>query len=309
MTRKPMNSETERKDVYSRVTERIISDLEKGVRTWMKPWSAGNAEGKISMPLRRCGTPYRGVNVLMLWGEAIDKGYSSPIWMTYKQAEEVGGNVRKGEHGSLVVYANSVTRTETKPETGEELERSIPFMRGYTVFNAEQIEGLPEVYYHKFTFDKPAQDRLDAIEAYIGNTRANIQYRGGIASYSIATDTIKIPPYEAFKDRQSFYATTLHELTHWTRHESRLNRSFGRKSWGDEGYAAEELVAELSSAFLCAELDITPEVREDHAAYIGNWLKVLKNDKRAIFSAASHAQRAADYLNTLQPAKAMEQAA
>src|SRR5580704_12070633 len=130
-----------RKDVYTKVTERIISDLEQGIRPWMKPWSGDHAAGRITRPLRHNGTPYRGMNILLLWGEAMAKGYAAPIWMTYKQAQELGANVRKGEHGSLVVYANTISKTETN-EQGEDVEREIPFMKGYTVFNVEQVDGL-----------------------------------------------------------------------------------------------------------------------------------------------------------------------
>ena len=132
-------------DIYTRVTERILADLAQGVRPWMKPWSAANTEGKIARPLRFNGTPYRGMNVLLLWGEAMDRGYQAPIWMTYKQAQELGGQVRKGETGSLVVYADRFTKTETN-DRGEDTEREIPFMKGYTVFNVEQIDGLPSQY-------------------------------------------------------------------------------------------------------------------------------------------------------------------
>jgi antirestriction protein ArdC len=134
------------KDVYARVTDRIIADLEKGIRPWMNPWHAEHAAGKITRPLRHNGTPYRGINILLLWGEAMAKGYTTPIWMTFKQALEVDAHVRKGEHGSLVVFANTVTRTE-RDENGDDVERDIPFMKGYTVFNCEQIEGLPQHYY------------------------------------------------------------------------------------------------------------------------------------------------------------------
>jgi hypothetical protein len=142
---KTMSTQANRKDVYTRVTERIISDLEQGIRTWMKPWSVEHTAGRITKPLRHNGTPYRGMNTLLLWGEALAKGYAAPIWMTYKQAQETGGQVCKGEHGSLVVYANSITKTETN-EKGEDAEREIPFMKGYTVFKVEQVDGLPAHY-------------------------------------------------------------------------------------------------------------------------------------------------------------------
>lgn len=288
------------KDVYTRVTERIIADLEKGVRSWMKPWAAEHAAGRITRPLRHNGMPYRGMNILLLWGEAVAKGYTAPIWMTFKQALEFEAHVRKGEHGSLVVYANSVTRTETN-DAGEDVEREIPFMKGYTVFNVEQIEGLPSHYYAQPENSLPVSERIEAVDGFIKATGAAIYHGGNRAYYAQAPDRIQMPPFEAFKDKESYYATVLHESCHWTKHESRLDRDLGRQRFGDAGYAREELVAELGAAFLCADLGITPEIREDHADYIASWLNVLKEDKRAIFSAAAHAQRAADFLNGLQP--------
>jgi antirestriction protein ArdC len=301
-------SGTERKDVYTRVTDRIISDLEKGVRTWMKPWSAEHAAGRITRPLRHNGTPYKGMNVLLLWGEAVTQGYAAPIWMTYKQAQELNGQVRKGEHGALVVYANTVTKTETNAE-GQDVEREIPFMKGYIVFNVEQVEGLPAQYYAQPVNPLPLSERIEGVDAFMNNTGVTIRHGGNSAYYSPDRDAIQMPPFEAFRDKESYYATALHELTHSTKAGHRLNRDFGRKLFGDEGYAREELVAELGAAFLCADLGITPEIREDHAAYLGHWLNILKEDKRAIFSAAAHAQRAADFLHALQPAEASTESA
>jgi antirestriction protein ArdC len=265
----------------------------------MKPWSAEHAAGRITKPLRHNGTPYRGMNILLLWGEAMAKGYAAPIWMTYKQAQELGANVRKGEHGSLVVYANTISKTETNDQ-GEDVEREIPFMKGYTVFNVEQVDGLPAHYYARAENPLPLSERIEHAEAFITGTAATLQHGGNSAFYAPSRDAVQLPPFEAFKDKESYYATALHELTHWTKPKHRLDRDFSAKRFGDHGYAREELVAELGAAFLCAELGITPEVREDHAAYLGHWLTVLKEDKRAIFSAAAHAQRAADYLAGLQ---------
>ena len=290
---------SEKQDVYTRITDKIVADLEQGVRTWLKPWNAGNTAGRIVRPLRHNGLPYSGINVLMLWAESVVKGFASPTWMTFKQALELDAHVRKGEKGSLVVYANAITRTE-ETESGELEERSIPFLKGYTVFNVEQIDGLPEQYHVKPEVTTTTVERIAHAEAFFAATKADIRYRGTQAYYSVSDDYIQLPVIDAFRDAESFYATLAHESAHWTRHSSRLDRDFGRKQWGDEGYAREELVAELSSAFLCADLGLTPEVRDDHASYIASWLTVLKNDKRAIFSAASHAQKAADYLHGLQ---------
>lgn len=291
---------SERQDIYTRITGQIVASLEQGVRPWMKPWSGENAAGRITRPLRHNGTPYSGINILMLWGASVEHGFSSPNWMTFKQALDMNAHVRKGEKGSLVVYANTFTRTEEDTE-GQEIEREIPFLKGYTVFNVEQIEGLPEHYYAKPEPRFTAVQRIDNAEVFFAATHADIRYRGGRAYHAQEADYIQLPPIESFLDAESFYATLAHETTHWTKHPSRIERDFGRKTWGDEGYAREELVAELGAAFLCADLEITLQVRDDHASYIAIWLQVLKNDNRAIFQAAAHAQRAVDYLHKLQP--------
>lgn len=286
-------------DVYERITQHIIRELEQGVRPWLKPWNAEHAAGRITRPLRANGIPYRGINVLMLWSEAVERGFSAPIWMTFKQALDLNAHVRKGEKGSLVVFASHITRTEEDTKTGEALERDIPFLKGYTVFNVEQIEGLPATYYAKASPQLEPVQRIAGAEAFFAATSATIRHGGNMAYYNQADDRIQMPPIEAFKDAESYYATLAHEATHWTKHPRRLDREFGRKRWGDEGYAIEELVAELGAAFLASDLDLTPEPRDDHASYIAHWLKILKGDKRAIFSAASHAQRAADFLHGL----------
>lgn len=288
-------------DAYQQITNQIVAELEKGVRPWLKPWSADHMAGKITRPLRHNGQPYSGINILTLWASATGRGYAAPIWMTFRQAKQLGAHVRKGEKGSPVFYANTITRTQENPETGEEEEQQIPFMKAYTVFNVEQIDGLP-AHFHAVAEPRLSPElRDEQAEAFFAATGADLRHGGNQAYYVPSRDFVQLPPFEAFRDPESYYATLAHEVTHWTRHESRLARSFGRKRWGDEGYAMEELVAELGAAFLSADLGLTPEVREDHAAYIGNWLQVVKNDKRAIFTAAAHAQRAADYLHGLQP--------
>ena len=298
-----------KQDIYERITSRIVAELEQGVRPWLKPWNAEHAAGRITRPLRFNGVPYQGINVLMLWGEAVAKGFSAPIWMTFKQARELGGFVRKGEHGSLVVYADRIRKTELDAETGQDVEREIPFLKGYTVFCVDQIEGLPPQYYAKAAPRLDPLQRLERADSFFTATSAEIRHGGNQAYYSVTHDYVQMPPFESFRDAESYYATLAHECTHWTRHAKRLERDFGRKRFGDEGYAMEELVAELGSAFLSADLDLTPEPREDHAAYIASWLKVLKDDKRAIFTAASHAQRAVDFLHGLQPKPQTEEAA
>lgn len=291
-----------RTDVYERITNQIVAELEQGVRPWLKPWNAEHAAGRITRPLRSNGVPYRGINVLMLWAQSVAKGFAAPIWMTFKQALELNAHVRKGEKGSLVVFASSINRAETDADTGEETGRTIHFMKGYTVFNVEQIEGLPAQYYAKAAPQLDTVQRVVTAESFFAATGADIRHGGNRAFYTSAHDRIQMPPFEAFKDAVAYYATLAHETTHWTMHPTRLDRSCDRKRFGDEGYAMEELVAELGAAFLSADLGLTPELRDDHAAYLASWIKVLKDDKRAIFTAASHAQRAADFLHELQPA-------
>ncbi|NOR70851.1 MAG: DUF1738 domain-containing protein [Methylomarinum sp.] len=299
-------------DIYQKITDKIISKLEEGVRPWFKPWSAEHAAGRITRPLKHDFEPYNGINILNLWMEAEERGFSAPVWMTFKQAKDLGGCVRKGEKASLSIIAKTFQKTEQDESTGEEIEKNIPFMKGYSVFNVEQIDGLPDKYYElaKEPEISPEQ-RIEEIEQFFDNTGAEIKEGGNRAYYNITRDFIQTPPFIAFKDAESFYSTLAHEATHWTRHPSRLDRDLGRKKWGDEGYAMEELVAELGSAYLCVDLGLAPDVREENAAYIDHWLEVLKGDKRAIFTAAAHAQRAAELLHDYQenPAPAPEASA
>lgn len=296
-----MKTSIPRQNIYSQVTDQIIAELEKGVRPWAKPWSVEHASGRITRPLRHNGTPYSGINILLLWSASVDAGYHAPTWMTYRQAVELGGHVLKGEKGSLVVYANSIKRMEADDQTGDETEREIHYMKKYCVFNVQQIEGLPVQYYAIPERRSCSIQRIEHAEQFFAALKADIRHGGARAYYAQEADYIRMPPFEAFADAGSYYATLAHESTHWTKHPSRLNREFGRKKWGDEGYAEEELVAELGAAFLCADLELGLMPRDDHASYIAHWLNVLKNDKRAIFRAAAHAQRAADHLHSLQP--------
>lgn len=305
-SRSPDTATSPRGDVYSRITDRILADLEQGVRPWFKPWNADHAAGRITRPLRHNGIPYKGINVVMLWSAAVAKGYACPLWLTFKQALELGGHVRKGETGELVVYADTLTRTETT-DAGEEATRKIPFLKGYTVFNAEQCDGLPAHYYAKAEPPPltPPQ-RIEAADRFFAATGADIRHGGTRAYYAEGADFVQMPPFETFIDAERHAATLAHELVHWTKHKDRLARDLGRQRFGDEGYAREELVAELGSAFLAADLGIAPEVREDHAAYIASWLKVLKDDRRFVVTAASLAQRAVEYLHNLQPSSQNE---
>ena len=204
------------KDVYQRITNQIVSQLEQGVRPWMQPWSAAHTEGRIVRPRRFNGLPYNGINVLMLWSAAIEKGYRAPLWMTFKQALEFNAHVRKGETGSLVVYADKITRTETDATTGEEAERAIPFMKGYTVFNVEQIDGLPARFYAKPEPKGETVPRIERAELFFAATAASIVHGGSRACYVPRTDNIHMPCIDCFRDAESYYATLAHQATHWT---------------------------------------------------------------------------------------------
>lgn len=287
-------------DVYARVTGRIIAALESGIRPWRKPWQSGQTGNMPALPLRSNGVPYRGVNILLLWGDAMDKGFTSSTWMTFKQAQALGTHVRKGERGSTVVYADRTSRTEIDDQ-GEETERTFSFMKAYTVFNADQIDGLPETFRAGPDLHADRDPiRIDAAaEAFFAATGAMFRHGGYRAFYSPEHDMIQLPPVQAFRDAGSYAATKAHELIHWTGHKSRLARTFGRR-FGDNAYAFEELVAELGAAFICAVLQLTPEPRADHAAYLSSWLSVLKADKRAIFTAAATPRVPADFLQGLQ---------
>lgn len=202
-----------RTDVYQRITDQIVQSLEQGVRPWMQPWSAANAEGRIMRPRRFNWQPYNGINVLMLWSAAMTKGYNAPLWMTFKQALEFDAHVRKGETGSLVVYADRITRTETDATTGEEAARAIPFMKGYTVFNVEQIDGLPDHFYAKPEPKGETVRRIERAETFFAATGASIVQGGSRACYVPRTDNIHMPCIDCFRDAESYYATLAHEAT------------------------------------------------------------------------------------------------
>lgn len=215
-----------KQDIYQKVTDKIVADLERGELTWLKPWSAGNMEGRITKPLRHNGMPYNGINVLMLWGAALESGYLSPFWMTFNQAKELGAHVRKGERGNPVVYANTISRTEEQDDGSTE-DRTIPFMKAYAVFNVEQIEGLPAHYYAK---PEPLIDpasRIDHAERFFAATRADIRHGGNQAFYAGGSDHVQMPHFERFRSPEAYYATLAHELTHWTKHPRALTATSG----------------------------------------------------------------------------------
>jgi antirestriction protein ArdC len=284
-------------DIYSTITNRIIADLEKGQLTWRQPWMTGH---DVMRPLRWNDQPYTSVNTILLWDAALNKGFESSHWMTFKQALALKGSVRKGEKATQIVYADKFLKEEIDAQ-GETQSRTIPFLKSYHVFNANQIDGLSDGFYKKPNRSIiNLETRDERLENYFAETKIAIQ-KGTKACYNLSRDVVEIPAFENFYDAPSYYATLAHEIVHATKHPTRLDREFGRLKWGDEGYAKEELVAELGSCFLAADLGFEPEFRQDHSAYIQNWLQVLQNDKRFIFSAASYAQKAVEYLHSLQP--------
>ena len=286
-----------KRDLAQEITARIIAQLEHGVRPWRKPWNAAHCDGRIVLPLRANGVAYRGINVLLLWMTSVANGYGSPFWLTFRQAREHGAHVRKGERGTTVVYYGQQTRTSVGDEGAEEQE-SFRFLKGYTVFSADQIEGLDDAWHPRPTPPAPVE-RLDRCETFFAALPADVRHGGGQAYYAIGSDHIQLPPIEAFESVETYYSTRAHETCHWTRHPSRLDRDFGRKRWGDEGYAVEEIVAEIGASYLGAHLDVPDSHIEDHASYIASWLRVLNNDRKAIFAAAARAQEAVDLLHRL----------
>ncbi len=296
-----------RADVYTRITERILADLEKGVRPWVRPWGDCSANGRVTRPLRHNGQPYTGLNVLLLWSEAMARGFGSPMWMTFRQASELDAHVRKGESGTTVVYASRFTKTEFDPQGGE-VERDIPFLKAYTVFNCDQIDGLPDHYYNR---PEPVIDPVERIaeaDRFFANTGAVIRHGGAKAFFSPSSDHVQMPPFETFRDAASYYAVLGHECVHWAGASHRLDRDLSRYHKDRTERAREELVADIGASFLCADLGIVPEMepRPDHASYVQSWLTVLEGDRKAIFQAAAHAQRAVAYLHGLQPQAAAE---
>jgi antirestriction protein ArdC len=228
----------------------------------------------------------------------MDRGFSSTRWMTYRQAAELGGQVKKGAKAESAFYVGTIARTED--QNGHDVEKVIPFLKAYAVFNCDEIEGLPEQYYTRPVLIQAGEgERIPAVDAWVANTQATINHGGGRAFYNRSGDYIQMPEFAAFQTGACYYATLLHEMAHWTGAPKRLEREKG-KAFGDPAYAFEELVAELSAAYLCADLGITSEPREDHASYIAGWIKALSDDARNLFRAASHAERAAEYLHGLQ---------
>lgn len=293
----------DRPSLYKQVTDKIVYELEAGRLPWVQPW--GRAKAGLGLPQNAASARrYSGINVLILWGAVVERGFAAQSWLTFRQALALGGNVRKGEAGTMVVYADRFVPKERAGEgvagegsVGDGAQpKSVPFLKRFTVFNVEQCEGLPECVAAGAP-PVPEGLILPHAEALIRATGAKMRISGSEAFYSPGSDTVHVPPPQAFFEPVNWHRTAFHELGHWTGHAARLNRDQAG-SYRSKAYAREELVAEMAGAFVCAALDIVPTVR--HADYLGEWLSLLREDVRAIFRAASAASKAADYLLAFQ---------
>jgi antirestriction protein ArdC len=284
---------TEKPDVYSRVTSQIVNAIEQGVSNWRMPWHTSGkfAFSPINVTSKK---PYRGINTVCLWAAAQAKQYERGEWGTYQQWQERKAQVRKGEKATLVVFWKFANNTAETQEAGEEHTPSgsrLLFTRGYSVFNAAQVDG----YTAKPDADTTIEQRIESAEQFFHAINARVMHQGNRAFYSPADDAITLPPFAAFFTPTDYYSTRAHETGHWTAKADRCNRELGKR-FGDSAYSVEELIAELTAAFTMAHLGLSSEPRPDHAQYIASWLRVLRADKRAIFTAASKAQQAADYM-------------
>jgi antirestriction protein ArdC len=285
------NTATEKLDVYQRVTSAIVNAIETGIGQYRMPWTVRQDKGFSPISVGSA-KPYRGVNTLVLWAQAQSKGYSSAFWGTYGQWRDLGGQVRKGEHGSPVVYWGTYEKQAN--EDPDEKSHCGLFAKGYTVFNIEQVEGckLPKRFEPKLS----QNERIAYADSFFSGVGVQVRDGGNRAFYRPDTpEAVYVPAFEQFPDRVDYYSVLAHETTHWTSHASRCDRQLGKR-FGDDAYAVEELIAELGSAYTMARLELELTPRADHARYIHSWLRVLKADKRAIFTAASKAQQAADFM-------------
>lgn len=286
----PSPAATARGSIAVRVTANIIDALNNGVRPWVQPWDSAAALG---LPLRHNGLAYKGINVIALWAAAQTHGYTSRYWLTFKQALALGGAVRRGERGQPIVFYSDGAPAEDGEGGATTPRRAV--LRSYVVFSADQIGGLPVRFYAP-AITPPADNEAELV-ARFARVPALVEHGGARACYNPATDTIHLPPRHAFTSPAQYFATLLHELAHWTGHSARLARDLQPRV-SLAAYAREELVAELTSAFLGAELGLAVDHIECHAAYLDHWLKILDSDPNALLAAAGHAQRAADYLRT-----------
>ncbi|MBB5520134.1 ArdC family protein [Amphiplicatus metriothermophilus] len=303
--RKSRATGAEKPNLYDEVTARIIAELEAGRAPWVQPWGAPGAKAGLGLPKNALtGRTYSGVNILILWHHVVRAGFATQTWLTYRQAQEMGGHVMKGERGITACHADTFipkAERERAEQDGDEPGR-VPFLKRFTLFNVEQCEGLPDEAYAGAA-PLPEAEIIPQAERLIEATGADFRIGGTKAFYVPSQDFIHVPPQPAFFEQVNYYRTCFHELGHWTGHETRLARDLSH-SFGSKPYAREELVAEMASAFVCASLSIAPTVR--HTDYIGSWLEVLREDNRAIFRAASQASKAADFILAFRDAEKAE---
>lgn len=302
-----MARKSSHRDPAQEITDYFIARLSEGKRPWVKPWTAVSSP----YPLRITGQAYRGMNCFWLDLMGTAAGYSSPYWMTYKQAADIGAQVRKGKSAQIALFYKE-GKTQPKEEgtfipvsETDDGSRTYRMLKHYFVFNADQIDGLDDKFHpsRQQLPPLPECERREEIDRYFSHIPAKIQIGGNVACYQPASDDILMPPEEAFKNYEYRAATLAHEIGHWTGAKHRLNRTFGT-AFGDEKYSAEELVAEIHSHFVARRLGLPTFVHDNNVAYVQSWLKILKNDKTAILSAASKAQQAFDYIESFQPQSA-----
>jgi antirestriction protein ArdC len=282
--------------IHWMVTKRMIAALERGTVPWHKPWNA--AAGRATS--MTTGQPYRGVNVFLLGLTAAEEGYGTRYWGTYRQIAQLGGQVRRGEHSTLVVLWKPVEVADRVPVTGEVTVKQVPVLRYYRVFNAAQADHLPQRFHP--TLDQDIQIRAPqaVLDGYLARGPVPRHVAGDRAAYQPATDTIQLPLRPQFRSAPEYYATAFHEAAHSTGHPSRLNRpgisTFDH--FGSDRYAREELVAEMTSSILCAETGIdNPALFDNSAGYIAGWLSALNGDRKLVVAAAAQAQRACDLIS------------
>lgn len=288
-----------KESLYESVTKQIIEKLESGVMPWEQGWSANQPAFKL--PVRSTGEHYKGINTLILWMKAIDKDYRSHTWCSFKHAKDQGWSVRKGEKATHVAYYSTFeVEVEGKDET-----KNIPFLKTFPVFNYDQIDGAPVPETAPIRVVRNGGERIRTCEEFAQNTGARIEERGNRACFVPSTDMILMPRFDDFKSPDHYYRTLFHELTHWT--GPKLEREFGKR-FGDQKYAREEIVAELGSAFLSSDFELSGVV-DRSSAYIDSWLSVLKKDSKAIFTLASCASKAVDFLKSFQESGEVAKAA
>lgn len=288
---------TQRRDIAQDITTKILAELERGVMPWRKPWDG--ARTGLALPRRATGESYRGVNIIMLWSAAVAKDYASPYWLTLRQANQLGGHVRKGERGELVVYYGSAKKradqepADTHGGDGKTHDDVFRFLKCYTAFNAEQTEGLPERFFPAAAAMEISP--LTSHEAWFERLEIKRILTNDLACYIPSKDLIGMPPAAAFDSADQYAATLNHEAVHATAHETRVGRDLSNR-FSAYALAAEELIAEIGASILGAHLQLPPDHLTDHAAYVGHWMKLLKDDKRAFLTAAAQAQTAVDWL-------------